>query len=266
MLELVVGVAIFMIIGGLLAMALRQGGDIWRRGLSGSVAQTELRKAYTSISSDLRRSRIDGVDRTTVPASLAGGFDGDALWFLSAEDPVTGEMRRVDGTSGGSAPEGSAFWQRNILYYTIVPSNHGAMYGYTCAGGSDATGYDDRCPHKMLVRQVIDGPDDSDGLEMLLTPAQIASYLVAPTGFDVSAVAGPNTEDTQIRAHSLLYFRVALEPQPDYPGEVRLDLRSARIEAAEKAIKVGTDPLTGFTVGFVSSVFPGGGMPAPGTP
>lgn len=259
--ELAVGVAIFMLLSLLMVAALKTGNQVWTRSMASSSGQAELRKAYSSLSSDLRRSRFDRVARRTVPASLGGGgFDGDAIWFLTCEDPNTGlVMKKADG---------SPFWQRNILYYTIVPTGHNALYGFTCGGGADADGYDDRCPHKMLIRQVIDlppatNPADETTEEPLLTAAQVAPYLIAPVGFDVSGIAGPGTEQVEVRAHSLLCFKTALAPDANFPGEVLVDLRAARIQEARRAVQVGSAQLDGYDISLEFSVFPAPAPPAP---
>lgn len=253
-LELAIGLTIFSLLGILLAVALRQGSRIWVEGLSSSDAQTELRKAYGNVYVDLKATQFDDVAVTAVPGSLSGGGnDSDAVWFLSAEDPATGEVIRKS--------DGSPFWQRNILYYAAVPSNHQSMYGFTCEGGSDANGYDDRCPHKILIRQVIDAgqvtnPTDESTEETLLTSAEIQSYLGRPGDLNLAGVSGPNTERVDLIASKVQYFRVQLEPVPDVPGEVRVDLRTTKIQQARKEVRLGTDHLGPYSIGYDFSVFP----------
>ena len=61
-----------------------------------------------------------------VPSSLGGAPDGKAIWFLSARDPATGKFAR--------GPEGEPFWQRNLLYYLVVPQQHLALFGAQLCG------------------------------------------------------------------------------------------------------------------------------------
>ncbi|MBI3926837.1 MAG: type II secretion system protein [Armatimonadetes bacterium] len=246
LLELIIGLAIITTLMVLLTKAMTEGSDVWIRGSSSSLAQGELRKAYQNISYDLKRTTFDNVRRAQVPASLAGS-DGDALWFLSAIDPVTEQsMRNVDGTP---------LWQRNILYYLVVPDDHTRLYGYECAGSADANGYETSCPHKILIRKVIDNAD-VDGQEALIDAGTILGYLTRPTGFDVSGMAEPGLERVDVRAHSLLTMQTSLAPEPEWPNEVQVDLRAARIRSAERSVRVGSDSLQEFSFQFEFSVFP----------
>ena len=250
--EVIVSFSIFALLGVLLAYSLKQGLGVWTRSGSSSDAQTELRRVYSSLYSDLLRTDFSTVRRTVVGASLpGGGYNGDALWFLSAEDPAGGSaLKKADGTP---------FWQRNILYYSIIPSNHDSLFHASCQGNSDALGYDTYCPHKVLIRQVIDGggttdPADESTEEQVLSPAEITDYILVPAGY--SAVYGPNTESCSIRGRNLSLFRVQLEPEAELPGEVRTELRTAEVEAARRAIRIGSESLEEFTRSLQFSVFP----------
>jgi hypothetical protein len=185
-------------------------------------------------------------------------MDGDAVWFLSPVDPANGQVLRTES--------GRPHWQRNILYYCTVPALHQELYGFECTGGTDAQGYEVYCPHKVLVRKVIDNPPatgsaETDPMEKLLTPAEVARYLTRPQRFDLPS-GEPGVEEATIVANSLVSFRVALSPSPQAPGEVAIQLSAAGVEMARGNINVGSQSLDDFLRVLSFSVFPPTG-PAP---
>lgn len=174
------------------------------------------------------------------PASfLGGGADGDAVQFLSA---VNGTV--VESLNDGS---GSPYFFQNIIYYMTVPTNHDALYGQSCTGGN-VTGYDYNCPHKCLMRVVVDeNPvfDHSPATQdLLVTP--LLPQLTRPTGF-------PKAPDRYAVAVNLLSFRVT-----QVQGELVIDLRAVSLPDAKKKIALGHTPLnqSPFTLQHVFSVFP----------
>ena len=247
-----VGFAIFGILILILGAAVSQSSRVWARASSSSNSQLELRKAYAPLSLDLQQTHFQHVRQSTSTVSLAG-FDGDALWFLSSIDPNTGEAIRN--------AQGEPLWQRNILYYAVVPSGHAQLYGFTCAGAADPSGYESRCPHKVLIRKVIDSgapttPADEVNPEELLP--DVNQYLTRPVGFDLSAMAEPGLESVGIESRELLGFRVRIGANPQWPNEVALSLQAAKTKQAQKTRQIGTDSLEGFIQRFSFSVFPPG--------
>lgn len=248
--EMVVGMFVFGMLMVVAAMSLRRTTTIWERTSSSSTSQLEMRKAHSALLLDLERTEREALSRADGPVTLAGR-DGDAIWFLSPIDP-----------SGASArtSQGRPFWRRNILYYTVVPNNHNLLYGQACAGGADGQGYESRCPHKVLIRKVIDNPPATDGSdetapETLLS--NVTPYLTRPQGFDTSNMdAEAGLESAEIKAQSLLGMRVRLGSTPTWPNEVLVELRSARIEEARRTVQLGTDSLDPWTQQLTFSVFP----------
>lgn len=254
LLEVLTGFWIMAMIGGLLLLALRSGTRLWIGVSSGNSAETQLRKALFALQDDLGRTAFSAVERTEGLHTLAAA-DGDALWCLSPVDPITAEsLRKGDGTP---------FWQRNILYYLVVPLGHDQLAGHTCIGGDDGNGYDDRCPHKVLVRKVIDhgsptDPADQSTEETLISPEDIRGYLTRPQGYELSSMSEPGLETAQIQARNLLYFRVQLAPAGEYPREIRIDLRAVELDAARRRLQIGATSLgeSSFTLSRLISVFP----------
>jgi len=252
--EVLVSFGIFTLLSIVLATSLREGTAVLRKAAASADVQGELRKARLAVAQDLARTSFAQTNSQPAPASLSGA-DGEALWFLSAVDPVTGEYRRKS--------DGTPFWQCNILYYMTVPSSHASLYGYQCAGGADGAGYEDRCPHKMLIRKVIDLPPATTAAETseetLIPAAGITAYLTRPATFNLNGMNGEaGLKSARVQAHSLLTFRVQRNANPSYPREVLVDLRAVATRNAEKELKVGSVPLGQgrFTTQQLFSVFP----------
>ncbi|MCE7872127.1 hypothetical protein DYH09_17340 [bacterium CPR1] len=237
--ELVVVFGIFSLLLMVAGVLFNESRSTLRRTSGIDTCMRELRKARAAVERDLVLARPGALSRSFVGDSLGGGGrDGEALWFLSPIDPATGEVvRKQDGTP---------FWQRNVLYYLVVPQNHNNTFGQICAGGAGANGYDDRCPHKVLIRKEIDSgpptlPTDETTEETLLN--NVAPYLTRPNGFDLTAMAEAGLGEKKIVASFLLGFESFSAPPPaGLPVEVLVDVRAMSIEEARKEIRVGSDP------------------------
>lgn len=255
-LELVVSLGIFGIIGLIFAVSLSGAADAWRNVSGSSDSQISLTKARNQLVRDLETTSFETVNVATGLTSL-GFQDGTLIWFLSAEDPVTGEFMRTS--------TGTPFWQRNVLYYTAVPTNHGALFGLVCSGGGDANGFEVQCPHKVLVRKVVDGggvtdPTDESTIELPLTPAEAVTYLSRPSGFDTTGMMGePGITEVTLPSTNLLSMQVQLAPDLEWPNEVRVNLSSVALLNAQREVAIGKTPLneSRFTTNVELQVFPG---------
>lgn len=182
--EAMMGMVLFSMLSLVLIQAVREASKVWRRSSGASTAQLALRQAQRKLAGDFASTSFAQVSLGAGTIQLAsGGRNGDVIWGLSAIDPATGNfMRKANG---------SPFFQANVLYYLAVPSQHSQIYGVSCPGFKDAAGLDQGCPHKMLIRKVIDfGPatlaSDESTEETLMTAAQVANYLTQPTTLNVS--------------------------------------------------------------------------------
>ena len=218
LMELAVTTSVFTLLLTVAAMLLTRTQRLYTSTNSADTASRELRKARTALERDLVLARPTQLNRSRVPPSLGGGGDdGEALWFLSAVDPSTGKIvRKLDG---------KPFWQRNILYYLIVPAGHTG-----CPGGKGPNNFDDRCPHKVLVRKVIDSgvPTlvNDETTEEKLLPG-VSSYLTRP---------GP--ADPAIMANNLLTFFSATG---SVPPEIFVDVRALNTDEARRQSSIGLD-------------------------
>lgn len=252
--ETLVTFGIMSLILALLAGALLAAGKAWRRTSGLNTVETQLGKAQSHLVRDLESIRFDESATTLSTAGLAGVPAGTAIWFLSAVDPATETAVRT--------PFGAPLWQRNILIYPAVPLNHDSLFGMTCTGGAGPLGLDDQCPHKVLIRKVIDGPvshPDIAGAEGLLSAGQIANYLTRPQGFDTSNMSGEaGLEDVSFLANFLLFFSVERGPAGGSPLEVQVDIRALNIEDARRNIPVGNSSLADsrFTSHQLFSIYP----------
>ena len=246
LLELLITLGLFSVVGLLSYSFLTYGVRMGQRVESASDVAGILRKAQFPLQSDLLLAHRGEVVILSVPDQVGGGgFTSEALAFRSAIDPETGVFCQK--------PDGTPLWQKTILYYLAVPSQHDSLFGQSCAGGAEGTGFDDRCPHKFLIRKVIDNPPattptSSPEAEEPL-PTDLSSYLTQPTTFDLGSMSGePGLIEARLVAQPLLWFQVATDPSGSLPGEVEIDLRALMISDARRKLNVGSvsllnDPL-----------------------
>ncbi|MCA9790806.1 MAG: type II secretion system protein [Candidatus Eremiobacteraeota bacterium] len=240
MLEVIVVLGMAALVALIFQLALRQSIGVYRKVGSEDVAMRNLRKARDRLSQELAVSCFQETRVGPGPTSLVGR-DGDAIWFLSAIDPATGNfLRRQDGTP---------FWQRTILYYPVIPTNKFAGAGLSVGG------YEASCPNKVLVRKVLDtgtptNPADESTAEQL--PSDISTFLDRPDNFDTSAMNG---QMVTLVATDLVTFQAVADPAV---REVRFDVRSLAIGDASRELAVGSVDLfeTRFTSRLDFSIFP----------
>lgn len=210
----------------------------------------QLKRGSRLLQQHLIVSNFDKSKVQDCPASLPGGApDGTALCVLSALDNGVGDM--------ATKPGGEPYWQRNVLFYITVPT------GDPCAGGAGPLGYDDRCPHKVLIRKIIDSgpataPTGNPGADIEDLLSDLSPYLTRPNKLDTSAMLGePGVTRVDILATHLLGMYAEREPNPDAPGEIMVTLSAFNVEAS-KGVAVGTASLSGHEnlVAQILSVFP----------
>ena len=238
LLEVTLSTALLSVLLVVLASALRGSQSLWRQTTGASEAEHQLRKACAALQRDI--PFCNRVYAQPVPGHLAaGGFDGDVVWFTSPVDPATGLIARK--------ANGSPLYLRNVLYYLIEPQGHAGLYGYDCPGGMGPGNYDDRCPHKVLVRKVIDfnGPSSDEATEeQPMLPSEVLAYLTQPTGLSVASMTsesggGVQVGPVRIVAHDLLWFSCNSKASPN-PVPVELELRATNLLRARKSLAVGS--------------------------
>lgn len=255
LLELLVVGGLFLLLGTLSFLALDRSATYGSSVMAQADVADQLSRACQRLRTDLARSRFDETAVADTPAYLAaGGSDGSAIWFLSAQDPTTGVFAKQ--------PDAEPFWQKNVLYYLVTPSDHQNSFGVDCQGRRTADGFDDGCPHKVLVRKVIDSgvvtePTGALANRETLLPG-VTSYLTRPAGLDVSAFTGESgLVESRIVARNLVGFRVQRAPDPAFDTEIQVTVIAAKT-ANLKSIQIGVAPLsqTGLVGQRSFSVFP----------
>lgn len=245
--ELLVVCAVF---AGFLVMVfglLQSGMGTWHQTSSSQDTHFQLNQASSRLMEELSLSSVEQMDIAAVPH--LPGTEQRAIWFLSAIDPATGEFARTD--------EGEPLWQRNVIYYLAQATDHDTLFGVKC----DAA--DTRCPHKFLIRRVVDAgpataPDSAPSSEeRLMTPAQVLGYLKQPTGHGLS-LARPTAEKDELIAQGLLDLQIVLGPDR-WPDEVMITISGFSAQEAGKKFALGRQDLkdTSYTHTVVQSCFPG---------
>jgi hypothetical protein len=245
---------VFMLVG---YSMLRMAEKVYQQVSGNEDATMQLKRAVRMLHKDLVSALADtegmagppALNVVNVPASLPGGaFDGTGVCLLSPYRNGSGEL--VMNTDG---PE----WQRNIIYYTVVP------VGDPCGGGADANGYDDRCPHKLLIRKVI---NQGSTPQAPLAIGAIANYLTRPAGpKNISNFAGEaNLTESQIVSHGMVGLRVQThKTHPSLLKDEVIFTVSALNQPRGRKLAVGTVALTGQPGFLVNSmaVFPRNNRP-----
>lgn len=243
--ELILVMVMTGMIFGVIQMLMARTIDSWWKVNANQDSEQQLYRAQTSLERDLRGAAFElEPDRATIgiqkgPTQLRhlAGADGDVLWFLSAVDPLSGQFVR--------RPDGTPFWQRNIVYYTVTPLGLDAL-GFQ-GGGREVGGYEVACPFKMLVRKEIDhgpptrpGSDPVSSVEVLMTFDELVPHLNRPTGYSCAGMTGPNSSVKPVSAH-LLTFQANLMPRL---RGVAIDLRSTAIDRARREAPLGQRDLS----------------------
>lgn len=246
--ELTLAAAIFSVIGLLAYQLLHMAWKSYHRISGHEDAVLQLKRAMRQMESDLLATNFNNVTVADVPPSLGGGGkDGSALACLTSAVNGTGPV--------ASTLAGSPYWQRNVLYYLVVPAVD------PCPGGVDPEGFDDRCPHKILMRKVVDVGSVTNVSYPVSPEVNLTSfgpYLTRPNGVDFGTMWGePGISRVEIAAMNLLSFVARKEPDPNSPEEVKVTLRALNLEQKSK-IAVGSAALYAHpsTVVLTFSVFP----------
>lgn len=224
--ELLVALSMVAVILGATQLILMSSRQTWAR-LSGDQAGAfQLQKAESWLRRDLSLTAYETVRVQPGPQSLAGR-DGDAVWFLSAIDPATGEFVRH--------PDGSPRWQRNILYYSVIPKGPADFQG----SGHQVDGYESSYPYKLLVRKEIDVAPATAASNPTAQETQIsdiAPYLERPDGV---VFPSQDAEVTLVASHLL---RFSVVPDDALRG-LRIVLQAAALEEARREFAIGSRPL-----------------------
>ncbi len=223
--ELMVTTLVFTFFIGLLFLLFDRGSRAVVSANARQQAELSLNKAHFLLQRDLQHADPAHLRHKRVP--LPG--NGDAIWFLSAEDPHESDP---DKRFVRSAENGAPVFQSQILYYLIRPSNYSEVSGGMPAAVDPDPNSDFFAPHKFLVRKVIEVPGKS---QKLLTDMQIDDYITPPTDYSLSPFkTEPNVVDFRLVSDKLLSFEALLDQSV-------LEVRTSalRIDEARKSVPVG---------------------------
>lgn len=189
-------VAVVLLVASLL---LFYGMRSWRRLDQSQEAGFQLSKACRNLREELRHASFNEC-QVEQRAEL-----GSVLSFLSAVDEPSGELL--------FQPDGSPFWQRNVLYYLASPG------GDSCRDVVD-------CPHKRLLRLSLDtGKRTSPDTDPSVTEEDLLTNPLESLRSDAPAIA-----------INLKFLNVQLAPDPiAFPDEVKVEVRA---ENASKMVQM----------------------------
>lgn len=250
--ELLIAMTVAFVLIGAGYFMLHMATDVYRQISGHEDGALQMKKAARRIQVDLLASNAN-LTNTSIVAGPVGN-SGDAVWMLSAAsgDEASGSTNATE--------TGSPYWQRNVIYYPARPQ------GDTCPGIVDGDGYEDGCPHKTILRKVVDsgastsplptGNPAADKEELLPT---VTPYLTRPSGLGVAGMYGePGITDVEIIAINVLSMRVEKDPDPNAPGEIKVTFKTFNEEVGSKKTNVGSVNLGNHakTLTHVVSVFP----------
>ena len=236
--ELLITVSIFSLLLILLFLVFSKGMEAVQASNARHQAQISLNKAHPWLSRDLPQADPGQIQHKRV-ASPSG--NGDAVWFLSAEDPTESDPDLRFRRSGET---GAPIYQTQILYYLIRPVNYSDVADGLTASIDPNPNNDFFAPHKFLIRKVIDTPSDP---ETLLSPSDIDAYITPPVDYSLSPFnTEANVLDYKLVSDKMLSFEVESDGTV-----VSVRASALRIDEARREIPVGTvsleeHPLTVF--------------------
>jgi prepilin-type N-terminal cleavage/methylation domain-containing protein len=250
--EILIASSVLMLLLGGGYMVVSMAGTVYKRISGHEDGALQLKRASRYMYKDLLQAFFNHVEVELVP-----GNQSHAVGLLSAEVG--------DDAKGGFIydQDGAPLWQRNVIYYLAAPTAD------TCSMAPNADGIDDRCPHKMLIRKCVDSPAPNDPTDDPLGPPRVfdlpeqtlvslQTYLTDPIGFSTSAMMGePDLTAAEIISTNLLCMKVELNPDPNFPKEVRIELKAFN-SLASGHTNIGTSPLGNHekTITHMISVFP----------
>lgn len=238
LLEVVVGITLLSLLSLFSWAFLSHSKRLYRKIDSSSDAGKTLRAATAKLNEDLINAGRRGINSTS--NGIGAQRMGDAIWFLSAYDDATRTYVRNAG--------GRSFWQKTILYYLTVPLDHDQRYGVSCQS------WDQVCPHKILIRKVIDtgtptnptSPPENE--ETLVGPGDIASYLTRPNTLGLDTLSGePGVVSVTYITGHLLDLKANLTRDGQDVTEANVVLRAGLIDDARAHLRLGIDPFASGT-------------------
>lgn len=230
--ELMVSLGIFSVLSLLLFALFSKGVEAILSANAQQQAELSLNKTHFWLKRDLEQARPGQVRQKRVPSP----GNGDAVWFLTAEDPLE---TNVDQKYKRELGSGSPLPQANILYYLIRPTDYANVSGGISAAVDPDPLNDFFAPHKFLVRKVIDRTPDPDDRESLLTNAEVDSYLTPPNDYTLQPFpTEANVVEYRLVADKMLSFQVLIDQ-----SVVEVQTSALRIDEARKKMPLGNASL-----------------------
>ena len=259
LIELIVSGGLFALVTGMLFAVLTLGFKTWRTVSARDAAQRQVRRLQLQLTRDIQRAAMNSI--TLAPtadfAGVNGGnFDGGIIWFQSNVDLVSGQAIRD--------PSAVPIQQNTVVYYLTKPSNalHTSRYGYSCQtwSGAGSANPDEVCPHKALVRLVLQKvahpPPDYTPQDPPYTPGELNAFCLRPDDLLLTNIVGAEVIEKRVICDQILYFLPSRNG-----GSIEFDVRVARAREAEAMVGVGQAGSSlydsNFTTVYLTAAVPG---------
>lgn len=227
LIELFFAMAILAVLTLISVLCMRQVSKVWHKTSGRDAAMRELMRADAVLQRDLVNSCSGPAQFLTAPVQAGSGTvtTGDALALILADPNQEG----LQLTSSGVAVT-------NLLatYYLAVSTNVAADTGLSPTFAPDASGYEDQCAYKWLIRRETAAPAP-------IAPGQppaVPANWFGPTVIEIPSAAWQEP-GRRVVARNLLQFRVLHGP-PLW----ELSLTAVAVEDARRKLALGSVPLS----------------------
>lgn len=234
--ELMVTCLVFSLLLAVLFHLFRSGTQALLSTQARHQAQLSLNKVHEWLQRDLQQasSKQIAAKRVSAPAG-----NGDALWFLSAENPTESNP---DLRFRHSVETGTPIFQSQILYYLVRPLNYSRVSGGLTAAVDPDPDSDFYAPHKFLIRKVIDRPEDP---EILASATEVDDFTTSPLDYTMTPLnLESNLLAYKLVSDNMLSFQVVIEGSTVLVRTSALKIDEARRRIAVGNISLKEQPLT----------------------
>jgi prepilin-type N-terminal cleavage/methylation domain-containing protein len=210
LIEMIVGMALFMIIMVIIFSIFRTFTSCWKVAESKNEVHRQFLKVMYNFDKEISRTSLD---------TMICGTYGGQNW-VCFKSPIDQDGNPV------YLNDGMPDWQKYIIYYTVRPPDDGC---------TAATGLDTYCPHKYVIRKDV-------GINApLSTPGGVPTYLTFTLTAN-QAAGEPYILYVKPLSNNILEMSFNKDSNKAY-----LHVKILRISEAEQHLRIGSVPLSSDT-------------------